>query len=95
MQSIQDNFRLMDFINKLNLIDLQLIGRDFTWSNRRMHPVLARLDIFLLTKELEDIFLDSCQQAHCSQVSEHMSIALNCNVLRCLNLKVLVGGIRI
>lgn len=80
MQSTQDNLKFVEFINELNLIDLQLIGRDFIWNNRRMHPVLACLDKFMLISEWKDIFPDSCQQAHYSQASNHVLITFNCNV---------------
>ncbi|WVZ73888.1 hypothetical protein U9M48_022145 [Paspalum notatum var. saurae] len=39
------------FINDLELSELVLTGRRFTWSNRREHPTLERLDRVLVTSD--------------------------------------------
>lgn len=49
-----DNFRLAeaeafnDCINSMCLIELPLLDRSYTWSNRRLHPTLERLDRFFI-----------------------------------------------
>jgi hypothetical protein len=35
-------------INEMQLIELPLLDRDFTWSNRRDNPTLERLDRFFV-----------------------------------------------
>lgn len=47
--ALRDNLIFMDFISKLNLIELKLKDHDFIWSNRREHPSMACLDQFLLS----------------------------------------------
>lgn len=78
MQSTRDSLSFMDFIADLNLVDLELKGKDFTWSNRRAKPALARMDHFLFSHEWKDLFLASFQQALCSQASEHIPTMLDC-----------------
>lgn len=37
-----------DFINRLDLIDMPLTDRLFTWSNIRLNPIMAKLDRVLV-----------------------------------------------
>ncbi|XP_022852922.1 uncharacterized protein LOC111374488 [Olea europaea var. sylvestris] len=42
-----------DFIRENLLVDLPMIGEDFTWSSNRDRPVLSRIDRFLICGEWE------------------------------------------
>lgn len=77
-QSRKDTLRFLDLISHLCLIDLDLKGRQFTWSNRRDSPSMARLDRFLFSVEWESIFPASVQRALSSSASDHVPIALIC-----------------
>ncbi|KAK8539037.1 hypothetical protein V6N13_110243 [Hibiscus sabdariffa] len=50
-----------DFINSLGLIDLPLVGGKFTWSNGRHMPSFSRLDRFLLSQEIFDVWPEAFQ----------------------------------
>lgn len=43
-------------INSFELIDLEMAGGEYTWSNNQKNPTLERLDRFLVSKSWEDIF---------------------------------------
>lgn len=47
--SLRDIESFRDLVYHLNLIDLPLQGRQFTWSNHRDNPILARQDRFLIS----------------------------------------------
>lgn len=45
-----------DFINNMELQNVPMIGRSFTWSNFQAHNIQSRLDRFLLAQEWLDNF---------------------------------------
>lgn len=51
IQSTRDSISFMDLIAILKLVDIELKGRNFIWSNRRLKPDLVRLDHFLLSDD--------------------------------------------
>jgi hypothetical protein len=45
-----------DLINELALLEIPLLNHRFTWSNKRTHPTLARLDRVFFNTEMNHIF---------------------------------------
>jgi hypothetical protein len=71
---MMDRFRRL--INELQLMELPMLGRRFTWSNERSSPTLVRLDRVLYTSGWEDIFPDCLLQSTASLISDHCSLVL-------------------
>lgn len=42
---------LLDFGNRMELLDLPMLGRKFTWTNFQDHAVHSRLDRFLISQQ--------------------------------------------
>lgn len=45
-----------DFCNTMELLDIPMMGRSFTWSNYKNHAIHSRLDRFLLSQFFLDRF---------------------------------------
>lgn len=58
-------------IDSLALIDLPLLNRQFTWSNKRDEPVLARLDRALFNNSMSKLFPNSTLTALVASTSDH------------------------
>ena len=54
--NINDMDSFNDLIRALDLIDISLGGRSFTWLNKRASPTFAKLDRFVASKTWDDTF---------------------------------------
>jgi len=63
--------RFRRFVNDVDLKEVPLIGRRYTWSNEREAPTLVKLDRVLCTSNWEDTFSDCILQSQASQISDH------------------------
>lgn len=76
------NRRMMNaFRNKLNeleLRDMYLFGRRYTWSNEQQRPTLEKLDRVLVTTQWEESFPEAHLQALSSSGSDHCPLLLTC-----------------
>ncbi|XP_065630572.1 uncharacterized protein LOC136067974 [Quercus suber] len=68
--------RFSAFILELSLIDLPLVGGNFTWSNSREVVSSSRLDRFLLSADWEEKFPSGCQCRLSRLLSDHFPIIL-------------------
>ncbi|CAN0856996.1 LINE-1 retrotransposable element ORF2 protein [Linum grandiflorum] len=69
---------LNDFIFDHELLDLPLVGANFTWSNLRESPSLSRIDRALVNASFESTFSD-CRLIALSWIcSDHRAIFLDC-----------------
>lgn len=73
--------RFGDIVRDPGLMDISLHGRRFTWSNARENPVLARLNIFIVSTEWNAKFTNTKQIAlpntssdHCPPDRDHFSV---------------------
>lgn len=66
-----------DWINSHSLIDLQLGGASFTWSNHQTPPSMSRLDRFLVSADWLDLYPELCQLALPKPASDHCPIVLD------------------
>jgi exonuclease III len=64
-------------LNNLELKELYLNGRRYTWSNEREQATLERLDRVLSTVDWEMIFPASLLSALSSSTSDHCPLLLN------------------
>lgn len=65
----------IDFINIMELQDLPLLGREFTWSNFQDVEIQSRIDRFLLSQEFLDKFNLTQWGLH-RPISDHSPIML-------------------
>jgi exonuclease III len=63
------NFR--GLINSLDLREIPLIGRRFTWSNQREEPTLLKLDHVFCTTSWVDSFPDCSLHSNATTFSDH------------------------
>jgi exonuclease III len=64
-------------IDGLNLRELQMSGRKYTWANNLANPTFEKLDQVLLTTEWEEKFLLATLQALTREVFDHTPLLLN------------------
>ena len=63
-------------VAKLELQDLHLHGRCFTWSNERQNPTLVRLDRVLVSIDWDEMFPNSHLRSLGSDASYHCPLLL-------------------
>ena len=66
-----------DTICDLGLIDIPLVGRSFTWSNKHVVPAFAKFDWFLISDAWDDVFHLSIFKALPKTLSDHIHISLH------------------
>jgi exonuclease III len=64
------------FINDVELHEIPLLGRKFTWSNERESPTLVRLDRVCATDGWDHLFPDCILQSSASTISDHCPLLL-------------------
>ena len=77
MNMIQRFNRTLD---DLQVMEIALNGKRFTWSNGQDSPTLSRIDHFFATTEWLDLFPNSDLQAIASMGSDHSPLFLQGNV---------------
>lgn len=63
-------------ISELELLNLALVGKKYTWSNDQAQPHMARLDRFLISAEWNSLFPNSVQRAVANTSSDHCPLVL-------------------
>jgi endonuclease/exonuclease/phosphatase family metal-dependent hydrolase len=71
------SFLFNAIIDGLNLKELQMSGRKYTWANNLATPTFKKLDQILVTTEWEEKFPLSTVQALTREVSDHTPLLLN------------------
>jgi hypothetical protein len=64
------------FLNDSILKELHLNGRSFTWSNKRSHPMLERINRAFMSLDWEDIYPPCDLQALATSCSDHAPLLL-------------------
>jgi len=73
-QAMMGRFRR--FVNEMELKEIPLLGRRYTWSNERDSPTLVKLDRVLCTNDWEDIYSENILQSHATEMSDHCPLIL-------------------
>ena len=68
--------RFRQTVAALQLLDIHLHGRRYTWSNEREQPTMVRLDRALASLDWEERFPDCHLQALASDASDHCPLLL-------------------
>jgi len=68
--------RFRRLINELELKELPLQGRKFTWSNQQESPTLVKLDRVFCSSEWENLFPNCLLQSGASDGSDHCPLLL-------------------
>lgn len=63
-------------LNHLEVKEINLVGRKFTWSNGQMNPTLTRIDRIFSTVPWEEIYADPTIQVQSSSISDHTLLLL-------------------
>jgi len=67
-----------EFIEDMELVDLQLAGNKYTWKKGEGHDVAARLDRFLISEAWENSFRNIKQSVLHRVTSDHCPLILEC-----------------
>lgn len=73
---VQTN-RFRAIVDGLQLQDLRLQGRAYTWSNEQENPIFARLDRFMVSTAWSQTFPNSVQMAVSNTASDHCPLVCN------------------
>lgn len=68
--------RFRRFLGDLELHEIALLGRKFTWSNERTAPTLVRLDRVFVTEDWKQAFPDCLLQSSATMISDHCPLLL-------------------
>jgi len=71
--------RFCRLINDLELKELSLHGRKFTWSNQQDLPTLVKLDRVFCSTKWEQLFPNCLLQSTASEGSDHCPLLLGLN----------------
>lgn len=69
--------RFRALLNKLELKELYLNGRRYTWSNERRSPTLEKIDHFFISNSWEEIYALHLLTALGSAISDHYPLLLD------------------
>ncbi|XP_059454993.1 uncharacterized protein LOC132185205 [Corylus avellana] len=67
-----------DFISENGLVDIPLVGGQFTWSNNQENEIWSRIDQFLLSSDWEDHYPAVSQRRLKRLLSDHFRLLLDC-----------------
>jgi exonuclease III len=73
-QTLLGSFR--NSVNSLDLKEILLAGRRFTWSNQREDPTLVKLDHVFCTSSWEEFFPDRMLYSNATETSDHCPLIL-------------------
>lgn len=69
--------RFRRLLNDVELREIELLGRRYTWSNERTAPTLVRLDRAFCTADWENVFPDHMLHSTAAGISDHCPLLLN------------------
>lgn len=71
--------RFRRFVNEMELKDIHLHGRNYTWSNERDRTTMVKLDRILVSVDWEAAFPNCFMQALSTDMSDHCPLLLSTN----------------
>jgi hypothetical protein len=69
--------RFRGLVNDLDLKEVPLLGRRYTWSNEHETPTLIKLVPVLCTADWEELYLDCILQSRANKISHHCPLLLS------------------
>ena len=72
--------RVRAMLNRLELKELYLNGRRYTWSNERRDPTMEKIDHVFVTNSWEDIYPRSLLMSLGSAISDHCPLLVDVDV---------------
>lgn len=75
----RESLKFADLLMEMDLINLPLSGKNFTWTNSREQPTMAHLDRFLLLVSWSVAFPNSKQEAVANTSSDHTPLIYTAN----------------
>lgn len=63
-------------LNHLEVKEIDMVGRRFTWTNNQQSPTLTRIDRVFYTQPWEDIYLNPFIQPLSSSTSDHCALMI-------------------
>jgi hypothetical protein len=79
--NINDMFIFNEIIGHLNLIELPLKGRSFTWSNMQNDPLMEQLDLFFTTTNWTIEFLNTLVLPLAKLASDHIPCVVDIDTI--------------
>lgn len=73
--------RFRGLLNTLELRELYLFGRRYTWSSEQERPTITKINKVLMNADWEDFFRDAHLQALSSSASDHCPLLLACEAM--------------
>lgn len=73
--------RFRGLLNTLELRELYLFGRRYTWSSEQERPTITKINKVLMNADWEDFFRDTHLQALSSSASDHCPLLLACEAM--------------
>lgn len=68
--------RFRHFLNDMELNEIPLLGRKYTWSSERQAPTLVQLDKVFTTSDWDHCFPDCILQSSASMISDHCPLLM-------------------
>jgi hypothetical protein len=69
--------QLCRLVNELDLKEIIMVGRRYTWSNARRSPTLVKLARAICTEDQEALYPECMLQSHPSETSDHCPLILS------------------
>jgi endonuclease/exonuclease/phosphatase family metal-dependent hydrolase len=69
--------RFRRFVNDMDLNEIPLVGRKYTWSNERNVPTLVKLDHVFCSANWEDLYPDCILHSNATELYDHCPLSLN------------------
>lgn len=84
---VNEMFLINEAISALNLVEIPLHGKKFTWSNKQSPPLLERLDWFFISASWSSTFPNTLASSLVMETSDH------CPCVISISTKIPKGGI--
>ncbi|XP_073354918.1 uncharacterized protein [Aegilops tauschii subsp. strangulata] len=72
--------RFRSLLNRLELKEIYLHGRRYTWTNERQNPTMEKIDHIFVTNSWEDIYRTHLLKALGTAISDHCPLLVDMDV---------------
>lgn len=78
---VQEMFLFNEAISNLGLVEIPLLGRQFTWTNKQIEPLLERLDWFFTSANWTLNFSNTTARSIIMETSDHWPCIIEINTV--------------